>query len=160
MKTTIIPLALFLFLGTHLTAWSQQPDSVQLHAMVQQYCRSINDADGILASSLWEHGNNVSFINPRGHEVGWNNIEKNIYQFFWTYFSKRDLKSAKERYSIYDDIAVVEFYWVFDAVLKANNAQIQTKGRETQIWRKSHNEWKLVHIHYSGMPLTGQEQGL
>ncbi|MBN1185715.1 MAG: nuclear transport factor 2 family protein [Bacteroidales bacterium] len=65
----------------------------------------------------------------------------------------------KERYSIYDDIAIVEFYWVFDAVLKANNAQMQTKGCETQIWRKSHNEWKLVHIHYSGMPVTGQDQG-
>lgn len=36
---------------------------------------------------------------------------------------------------------------------------MQTKGCETQIWRKSHNEWKLVHIHYSGMPVTGQDQG-
>jgi hypothetical protein len=152
-------MVLFLFLSTQLTAWSQQPDSVQLHDMVQKYCRSINDADSILASSLWEHGNNVSFINPRGHEVGLDNIKKNIYHFFWTYFSKRDLRSIKERYSIYDDIAIVEFYWIFDAVLKANNAPIQTKGRETQIWRKSHNEWKLVHIHYSGMPVTGQEQG-
>ncbi|MBN1185714.1 MAG: hypothetical protein JXB49_25760 [Bacteroidales bacterium] len=76
MKTNIFLMFLFLFLSTPLTAWSQQPDSVQLHVMVQKYCLSINDADGVLASSLWEHGNNVSFINPRGHEVGWDNIEK------------------------------------------------------------------------------------
>jgi hypothetical protein len=48
----------------------------------------------------------------------------------------------------------------FDATQEMMNKPIQTKGRETQIWRKLDNEWRLVPIHYSGMPVTGQDQGL
>lgn len=74
-------------------------------------------------------------------------------------FAKRELHGSKEKTTIYGDVAWLTFEWVFDATMKADNSPIQTKGRETQLWRKINNQWKLVHIHYSGMPVTGEKQG-
>lgn len=53
-----------------------------------------------------------------------------------------------------------EFYWVFDAIFSGENPQeIQTKGREKQVVKKFGDEWKLVHVHYSNMPVTGEREG-
>jgi len=52
-------------------------------------------------------------------------------------------------------MAILEFYWVFDAILAGDNpVPIQTKGRETQVLKKFGETWRIVHIHYSGMPET------
>jgi ketosteroid isomerase-like protein len=59
-----------------------------------------------------------------------------------------------------NNFAWLEFYWVFDAVTTIDNGKVQTKGRETQIWRKTGNDWHLIHVHYSDMPATVQAQGL
>ncbi len=53
------------------------------------------------------------------------------------------------------DAAWAECYWDFVAKLKADGSSINTKGRETQIYRKEKAEWRLVHVHYSGMPVSG-----
>ena len=73
-------------------------------------------------------------------------------------FVKRDLKTSDERISVYGDAAWAEFYWVFDTTLK-DDTPLQTKGRETQIWKKEGAEWRLIHVHYSGPPVTAPGQG-
>ena len=78
---------------------------------------------------------------------------------FSTAFTKRKLQYFNEHWTNYGNVAWVEFHRVFDAVFAHNNQPVQTKGRETQIWKKNQGQWKLVHVHYSGMPLNGQEQG-
>ena len=79
---------------------------------------------------------------------------------FGNRFTKRDLKSFDESVHIYGDIAVVEFYWVFNTTFgRENPTPIQTRGRETQIMKKYGDTWKIVHVHYSGMPATGEREG-
>jgi hypothetical protein len=57
-------------------------------------------------------------------------------------------------------MAIVEFYWIFDAVYSGENpAPMQTRGRETQVMKKFGNEWRMVHVHYSGMPVPGERDG-
>lgn len=69
---------------------------------------------------------------------------------FGSSFTKRNLKSYDETIRLYGNMAVLEFYWIFDATFSGGNSeQIQTKGRE----------WRIVHIHYSGMPETGEREG-
>lgn len=130
-------------------------DSTLFVSLVAQYAKSIDEADTVLGSKLWAHTSEVSFINPSGNEYGWNGI-KNIYNLFRDNFSARKLSFFNLKTAVYDDVAWVEFFWVFDA--RINNNSVQTKGRETQIWREINNEWRLVHVHYSGMPATGQGQ--
>ncbi|MFC3971624.1 hypothetical protein [Maribacter confluentis] len=44
-------------------------------------------------------------------------------------FKTRDLKSSDETITIYDDVAWVEFYWVYDATFFGRNSNAdQRKG--------------------------------
>jgi ketosteroid isomerase-like protein len=133
-------------------------DQAAIKARVEKYKDSISAADATLGATLFSQNSEVSFIHPRGHEHGWPAIEKGIYGMFAQTFAKRDLKSSDEHITVYGDTAWVEFYWVFDATLK-DNSPLQTKGRETQIWNKEGEQWRLVHVHYSGMPVTAPRQG-
>ena len=134
-------------------------DTTQIKEMLVKYAKSIDDADTVLGARLWAKTKEVSFIHPRGHEHGWDEIKNNIYKFFGTYFSKRKLNIQDVRISTYGDVAWTEFYWIYDATFKNGTTPIQTKGRESQIWRKINKEWYLVHVHYSGMPVNGARQG-
>ena len=134
-------------------------DSMLFNNLVAQYTHSIDQADTVLGSEVWSNTDEVSFINPRGNEYGWNGV-KNIYIFFRDNFTTRKLTFFDLKFADYGNVAWMEFYWIFDATLKMNNSPVQTKGRETQIWRKVNSEWRLVHVHYSGMPDPGQGQDL
>lgn len=135
-------------------------DSTTIKDLVKKYTESINGADTVAGSALFGHTKEVTFIHPLGHARGWSEINKTIYTFFRETFSSRDLKAFNEQISIYDNTAWVEFYWTFDAVFKKDDAPFQSKGRETQIWRKTNEGWNIVHVHYSGMPVTNLRDGL
>lgn len=135
-----------------------QADTILIKSKIQKYRQSIENADTLLAYQIWQHTPEISFIQPRGHQHGWKEINGEIYKFFGDMFSKRSLKIYNENITVYNDVAWAEFYWVFDAIFKQNNTPLQTKGRETQIWHKSNNEWHLVHVHYSNMPVTAAGQ--
>jgi SnoaL-like domain len=134
------------------------PDSVFFNSLVALYAHSIDQADTILASELWAPTDEISFINPGGTEYGWNGV-KNIYKMFKDNFSTRKLSFFDVKFAYYNDVSWLTFYWIFDGTLRINNSSVQTRGRETQIWKKVNREWRLVHVHYSGMPVTGQGQG-
>ncbi len=134
------------------------PDSIFFNSLVALYAQSIDQADTILASELWAPTAEISFINPGGTEYGWNGV-KNIYKMFKDNFSTRKLSFFDVKFAYYNDVSWLTFYWIFDATLRINNSSVQTRGRETQIWKKVNREWRLVHVHYSGMPVIGQGQG-
>jgi ketosteroid isomerase-like protein len=131
---------------------NNQADTGIIKALIAKYAESIDNGDSVLGSKLFSHSPEVSFIQPRGHQHGWSEISSEIYDFFAKTFAKRTLNIFKEHVTVYGDVAWAEFYWVFDATFKQSNLPLQTKGRETQIWRKANGEWHLVHVHYSNMP--------
>ena len=131
------------------------PDSVFFHSLVAQYAQAVNQADTVLASKLWSPTAEISFIDPQGTEYGWTRI-KNIYQIFKNNFTSRKLSFSDLKFAYYGDVSWLTFYWTFDATLKTSNTPVQTKGRETQIWRKINYEWRLVHVHYSEIPVSYQ----
>jgi len=155
MKKYLITWSLIFITGV---AFSQQ-DSAIIHSKIEEYKESIDKADTLLGYQIWAHTPDISFIQPRGHQHGWQEINSGIYHFFANVFSKRALTIYNEEIHVYNEVAWVTFYWTFDANFKANNQTIQTKGRETQIWRKLDNEWHLVHVHYSGPSVTTSGQG-
>jgi ketosteroid isomerase-like protein len=134
-------------------------DTTVFRQLIDKYKQSIENADTVLASKIWAHTDEVSFIHPRGHEHGWQEIKNDIYIFFADNFTTRKLNSFNEKVAVYNGVAWVEFYWVFNGTFKNSGGPLQTKGRETQIWKKIHDEWALVHVHYSNMPLTQPRQG-
>jgi hypothetical protein len=132
-----------------------KPDSLFFKTLLSKYIQSIDQADTVLASKIWSHTAEVSFINPGGTEYGWSGV-KNVYKMFRDNFSARKLSFYNLKYSYYGDVSWLQFYWIFDSTVKGIDKPVQTKGRETQIWRKLNGEWRLVHVHYSGMPVTSK----
>lgn len=137
-----------------------QKDIEAVKNVIEAYKKSINLADTTLAATFWLTTSEASFIHPKGHEKGWEEIKSGIYGMFGSRFSKRDLKSYNETIQLYGDMAVVEFYWIYDAVFSGENPEsMQSKGRETQVLKKIGEEWRIVHVHYSGMPKNGEREG-
>lgn len=165
MKLPLICVGLLLVLAGFQNAENQSPtdpfaDEKAIKKVIEQYKMSINEFDTLLGRKIWLTTSEVSFIHPRGHERGWQGIKTGIYEMFGTRFTQRDLKSHDIEISLYGDMAVVEFYWVFDAVFSGEKpVSMQTKGRETQVMNRIGKDWKIVHVHYSGMPATGEREG-
>jgi hypothetical protein len=135
----------------HRSLKSSKSDSILFSSLVSRYTRSIEEADTVSGSKIWADTGEVSFIFPGGNEYGWKGI-RNIYKMFEDYFTAKKLSFFDLRTTVYKNVAWLQFYWIFDGTLRKDNSPVQTKGRETQIWRKMDGDWRLVHVHYSEMP--------
>ena len=125
--------------------------------VLENYVRTVNDLDLDLANSIWGQSVVPSFIHPRGHERGWEAIRQSFYVETMGLFSKRDLRLKDIVVTpLTDNVSFAEFYWDFDATFP-DGSPLVTEGRETQVWKREDNAWKIVHVHYSG-PAT-QEEG-
>jgi len=133
----------------------QTPDRQVIERIIAKYARSIDAADTALAAEIWSQSPDVSFIHPQGYERGFGQIKQNIYiRAMGNLFSERKLNIKDISVHAYPDSAWAEFSWDFAAKLKTDGSTITTKGRETQIYRKEQGAWRLVHVHYSGVPVT------
>ena len=147
------------------SSWSQAGSSdttetAEVQALIGKYAKSIGTADVNLAAQIWLAEDDVSFIHPRGHERGWEEVKTNFYQkTMGARFSERRLKVRDVVVQVYGDTAWAVFYWEFAAKMRSDGSAINSKGRETQALRKTDQGWRIVHVHYSGMPVTAERQG-
>ena len=142
------------------TSSNVDAEMAEIKGIIHKYAQSIDGADTNLASQIWATGNDVSFIHPRGHEHGGEEIKTNLYgKTMGDRFSERKLKVHDVVVHILKDAAWAEFYWDFTAKLRIDGSKLMTTGRESQVYSRSEGGWKLVHVHYSGMPVSGERQG-
>jgi len=129
---------------------------------IDTYMRSIDANDPNLGASVWLTTPDASFINPVGHERGWNQIADEVYlKLMGGTFSKRTLTAQAEPViHVYGDAAVAEFDWDFVATLRSTGNPVHTTGRESQFYVKFPDKgWRLVHVHYSGPALAPPSNG-
>lgn len=137
-------------------------DRSEIRHLIDTYTHSIDVADPELGAQVWLTTPDASFIEPLGHERGWNEIAAVVYRkLMGGTFSKRTLKLVGEpAIHVYGDAAVAEFDWDFVATLRSDGSAIHTTGRESQFYvRFPEQGWRLVHVHYSGPPVKGPGQG-
>ena len=72
-------------------------------------------------------------------------------------FSERKLNVTDIVVHAYPDMAWAEFNWNFVAKLRSDGSTLTSRGRESQVYRKTDGRWRLVHVHYSGMPVTEED---
>jgi ketosteroid isomerase-like protein len=157
MKNMKKALALLIFIIILSTACGSESDA--LHKLVEDYTQSVNRLDLNLAQSIWSQIDDVSFIYLRGHQKGWEEIRQSFYLGAMSNFSKRDLRIKNLSIRLIDEnSAWGDFYWDFSAIFK-DGKRIKTEDRETQIWKKEEGSRKIVHVHYSAMPVTGEREG-
>lgn len=143
---------------THtITIMATKPEEV-IDAYVR--CLEGDDINIPLAREIWHTTNDATFIHPRGHERGWPEIERNF--FIGTMrdrLSNRKLQVRDISIHEHGDFAWAEFNWEFTATFRHDRTPLHTQGRETQIMRRIGQEWRIVHVHYSGMRVTGEREG-
>jgi len=131
-----------------------------IRGTIAKYAKSVDDADTTLAREIWWDSPEVSFIHPLGHEHGFEQIKRNIYErLMGETFSERHLMPRVITIHVFGDAAWAEFYWDFTAKFRNDGRSITTHGRETQIYRKIEGSWRITHVHYSGMPSAPPGQG-
>jgi ketosteroid isomerase-like protein len=139
----------------------QSKAKTEVRRLVDIYVQSIIGADLKLGATVWSPTSDVSFIEPRGNEQGWDQIADVFYtKTMGGMFTKRTLKVVGDvNIQVYGSAAVGTFDWDFVAVLRSNGQTIHTTGRETQVYANLPDKgWKLVHVHYSGPPMGGPSQ--
>ena len=143
-----------------LPARDASAEDDEIRHMIAKYARSIDAADTSIASQIWSDSPEVSFIHPLGHEHGSEQIKQNVYrQLMGGTFAERKLSIHDISAHVYGDTAWAEFYWDFAAKFRKDGSPLTTHGRETQVYRKEQGRWRLVHVHYSGMPVTEERKG-
>jgi hypothetical protein len=134
----------------------------EIRRQVGHYLQSIDDADTKLGATVWSPTADVTFIEPLGHEHGWDEIAAVVYgKLMGQTFTKRMLKTTSDvSIHLYGDAAVVEFDWDFVAILRADGKTLHTTGRESQVYvNLPGKDWRLVHVHYSGPAVSGTGKG-
>jgi ketosteroid isomerase-like protein len=157
----MIRLAIFLSFAASAAA-QLASEQTAIRNAVGVYVRSIDLADAEMGRKVWAEGAAVSFIHPLGHERGWEQVKRNFYEKLM-----RDLLDQR-KLTVKDLVvrqvggaALVEFYWDFHALFKKDGKPLRSSGRESQVWEKNRQgQWRIVHIHYSGMPATDVNRGL
>jgi len=128
-------------------------DEAAIRQLITTYARSVDTVDTTLASTIWADSPDVSFIHPKGHQHGWESIKSGVYeQAMGQTFSERRLTVKDVAIHCHGDSAWAEFYWDFAGKLRQDGSPVATHGRETQIYWRLNGEWRLVHVHYSGLP--------
>lgn len=139
------------------------PTASEIGRMLESYLDSINRCDADVISSVWLSSPQVSYIHPRGHERGFDEVVANFYgQTMDAPFSKRTLTIIGEpAFSVFaPNFAVVEFDWDFVATWRDDGKELHSTGRESHVYgRFADRGWRLVHVHYSGPAKTGAGQG-
>jgi ketosteroid isomerase-like protein len=135
-------------------------DEAAIRELITAYATSVDTVDTALASTIWADTVDISFIHPRGHERGWDAIKVGVYeQAMGQTFSERKLTVKDVAIHCRGNSAWAEFYWSFEAKLRKDGSPVTTQGRETQVYWRLGGAWRLVHVHYSGMPITAERQG-
>ncbi|HKF48068.1 MAG TPA: nuclear transport factor 2 family protein [Terracidiphilus sp.] len=157
--------ALIAVIAVPAIAQDQSSDAAaraEIRRGLDTYMRSIDTADPKLAATIWLTTPDASFINPVGHERGWDQIaDEVIVKLMGQTFSQRHLTAATEPViHVFGDAAVLEFDWDFVATLRSNNSPVHTTGRESQFYvRFPDKGWRLVHVHYSGPAVPPPSNG-
>ena len=152
--------ALLLLAGCAKTAPDPQASEAEIRGLVEKYAESISLADTEMGAEVWLESEDSTLVHPRGEERGWREIAHNFYsRTMGATFSQRTLTVKDVVAHMFGDSAVVLLNWEFTATRQADGVEINTKGRETQVFERMDGRWALVHVHYSGLPRTAPNEG-
>lgn len=107
---------------------SKNASAQHIKGLISRYAAALNvePIDINLLSQVWLDSPDDSFIHPLGHEHGWEQIRRNLYEnIMEAHFSERKLTVRDVNLHVYGDSAWAEFYWHFAA--KSRNGERQWK---------------------------------
>ena len=129
-----------------------QREESAVREVFESYIKSVNAADVTLASSIWLQSENVEAVTPFGRFQGWDRVRDDVYvKFLQQAFTERDLRPSNVSIRVRTDSAWLAYDWTFTGKL-ANGQSTASKGWESQVYQKTDQGWRIVHLHYSVPP--------
>ena len=157
MNMTRVALSVVLIVAPYLAA-CQSPtadvrqDESAVREVFESYIKSVNTADVTLASAIWLQNDKLVAITPFGRFQGWDGVRDEIYvKFLQQAFTERDLRPSNVSIDVVGDSAWLAYDWTFTGKLP-NGQPIASKGWESQMYQKTDEGWRIVHLHYSVPP--------
>jgi uncharacterized protein (TIGR02246 family) len=130
----------------------------EIKALISRYFTSVDRADTTMAQQIFSP--NATFIHPGGEDRSRAQIESDVYRnLMGGTFSKRTLTAKDISVHVYGDTAWAEFNWDFVATVRKDGSAFHSQGQETDIFHREGGQWRIVHIHYSGAPVTVKPKG-
>jgi ketosteroid isomerase-like protein len=128
--------------------------------LIATYAAALDRADTSMANQIFSNAPEVTSIHPRGEEHGRQQIMTNVFQnLMGETSSARKLVPRDISVQVYGDTAWSEFNWDFVATVRKDGSPFHSQGRETQIYLRENGQWRIVHVHYSGAPVTANLKG-
>lgn len=135
-------------------------DETQIRVLIGEYAKTIDRADAASAEKIFSNAPEVTFIHPLGEDRGQRQIIKHVIQnLMGETFSVRKLTPKDIAVHVYGETAWSEFAWDFVATTRKDRSAFHSQGVETQIYRRENGRWRIVHVHYSGAPVSGNLKG-
>jgi uncharacterized protein (TIGR02246 family) len=134
---------------------AQSTDAVtaaNIRAVLDRYVQAVNGADEQILRELWVEPEHVSYVNPMQRLRSWGELQAFWQGFLKNSFTQRELKLSNVAIEALGDVGWAVFDWEFRAT-QTDGKPSQTRGWETQVYRRTDRGWRIAHAHYS-VPAT------
>jgi ketosteroid isomerase-like protein len=135
--------------------------AAEIRTVLDRYVKAVTDADENILRELWADPEHVSYVNPMQRLRSWSELQGFWQGFLKNSFTQRELKLSNVAIQAVGDAAWAVFDWEFRAT-QTDGKPSQSRGWETQVYRRTDRGWRLSHAHYSvpaTPPPTGGQAG-
>jgi len=122
--------------------------AAEIRTALDRYVTAVNQADEQILQGLWADIDRVSYVNPMQRLRTWGELEGFWQGFLKNSFTRRELSLSNVAIQSVGDAGWAVFDWEFNAT-QTDGKRSQTRGWETQVYRRTDRGWRIAHAHYS-----------
>ena len=131
--------------------------AAEIRAVLDRYVKAVTDADENILRELWADPEHVSYVNPMQRLRSWGELQGFWQGFLKNSFTQRELTLSNVAIQAVRDVGWAVFDWEFKAT-QTDGKPSQSRGWETQVYRRTDRGWRIAHAHYS-VPATPPPAG-
>jgi ketosteroid isomerase-like protein len=132
------------------TAANDAATAADIRAVLDRYQKAVNGADEQILRELLAEPERVSYVNPMQRLHTWGDLQGFWQGFLKNSFTQRELTVSNVAIQSVGDVGWAVFDWEFRA-MQTDGKPSQTRGWETQVYRKTDRGWRIAHAHYSAL---------
>jgi ketosteroid isomerase-like protein len=132
------------------TAANDAAAAADIRAVLDRYQKAVNGADEQILRELWAEPERISYVNPMQRLRTWGELQGFWQGFLKNSFTQRELTVSNVAIQSVGDAGWAVFDWEFRA-MQTDGKPSQTRGWETQVYRKTDRGWRIAHAHYSAL---------
>lgn len=124
--------------------------AADIRAVLDRYQKAVNGADEQILRELLAEPERISYVNPMQRLHTWGELQGFWQGFLKSSFTQRELTVSNVAIQSVGDVGWAVFDWEFRAI-QTDGKPSQTRGWETQVYRKTDRGWRIAHAHYSAV---------